>query len=420
MMNGKEIDIKPGQSFRYNQNNFVFEISAISFSDEKSVEYEYYIRGTSNKYSLYNKGKEYKAYYNNLPPGRYEFIYKAKAKNNVQSYSQKYVFTIKPAWFNTWMFRVAVIMLLALLIYLIYKARIRVIEAQKKWLEQVVKERTSELKEANEEIKAQRDVAASQRDQIAEQNKEITDSIYYAERIQRSMLPPAITLEAILPEHFILFKPRNIVSGDFYWTFEKGDKVFIAAVDCTGHGVPGALMSMLGFSFLNEITILSNNTGPDEILNRLRDSIIKALKQAGNEGESRDGMDVGILMFDKARTTISFAGANNPLYHIRNNELHEIKGDKMPVGIYERMSPFTSHTIKIEKGDTFYIFSDGYADQFGGPKKRKFMYSSFKKLLISIQSKPVREHGLILDEKITEWQGENEQIDDIVVIGLRF
>jgi serine phosphatase RsbU (regulator of sigma subunit) len=420
LMNGKEIAMKPGQVFRYNQNNFLFEISAISFTDEKSIEFEFYIRGTGNQYSAYNKGKEYKAYYNNLPPGKYEFIYKAKGKNNVQSYAQKYVFTIKPAWFNTWVFRISVFLIVVLFIYGFYEARVKTIEAQKKKLEEQVRQRTQELLIANLEIQGQRDMARSQRDRIAEQNKEITDSIYYAERIQRSLLPPVIILKSILPEHFVLFKPKNIVSGDFYWSFEKGEKVFVAAVDCTGHGVPGALMSMLGISFLNEIVIKSNDITPDIVLNSLRESIIKSLKQVGHEGESRDGMDVSMIAFDKAQSTISFAGANNPLYFIRDGQLEEIKGDKMPVGIYERMTPFTVHTVNLRKGDTFYIFSDGYADQFGGPRSKKFMYANFKKLLLTLQAKPLVEQGIILDETIKEWQGNIEQIDDIVVIGLRF
>ena len=420
LLNGNEISLKPGQVFRYNQNNFLFEICAISFTDEKSIEFEFYIRGTGNKYSAYNKGKEYKAYYNNLPPGKYEFIYKARGKNNVQSYSQKYVFAIKPAWFNTWLFRIIVFIIVILLIYALYKARVKTIELQKKKLEEQVRQRTHELEIANIEIQGQRDMARSQRDRISEQNKEITDSIYYAERIQRSMLPPVITLDAVLPEHFVLFKPKNIVSGDFYWAFEKGDRIFISAVDCTGHGVPGALMSMLGISFLNEIVVKSQDLYPNDILNNLRDSIIRSLKQAGHEGESRDGMDVSMVSFDKAQTTINFAGANNPLYFIRNGQLEEIKGDKMPVGFYERMTPFTPHSFNIQKGDIYYIFSDGYADQFGGPKSKKFMYANFKKLLLTLQDKSMLEQGVILDQTIKEWQGKIEQIDDIVVIGLRF
>lgn len=420
LLNGKKIDIDSEQSFRHNQNNFVFEISALSFSDEESIEYEFYLRGTGNNYSSYHKGKEFKAYYNNLPPGKYEFIYKAKGKNNVWGYAQKYVFSIRTAWYNTWIFRVTILALIFFSGWAFYRMRIHSIEQQKKKLEQLVKERTHELEEANVEIEAQRDLATSQRDQIGAQKKEITDSIYYAERIQRSLLPAANILKMILPEHFILFKPRDIVSGDFYWVTEKADKVFVTAVDCTGHGVPGAFMSMLGISFLNEIVNKTEEIGPDEVLNQLRKYIIKALKQVGQEGEGKDGMDMSILVFDKAQKNISFAGANNPLYFIRNGELNEIKGDKMPVGIHEKMNPFSCSTFDIQRGDTFYIFSDGYADQFGGPRAKKFMYSNFKSLLMTLQPKSMREQGKILDDTIEAWKGDVDQIDDIVIIGLRF
>ncbi len=420
MLNGKKIELEPNQSFRHNQNNFVFEISALSFTDEESIEYEFYLRGTGNNYSSYHKGKEFKAYYNNLPPGKYEFIYKAKGKNNIWGYAQKYEFTIRTAWYNTWIVRFTLVILILAFGWGFYRVRIRTVEAQKKKLELLVKERTRDLEEANVEIEAQRDLATAQRDQIAAQKKEITDSIYYAERIQRSLLPPANVLKLMLPEHFILFKPRDIVSGDFYWVTEKTDKVYITAADCTGHGVPGAFMSMLGIAFLNEIVNKSEDIGPEEILNQLRKYIIKALKQNGQEGEAKDGLDMSIVVFDKSQKTLSFAGANNPLYFFRSGELQEIKGDKMPVGIHEKMNSFTRHTFSIQRGDTFYIFSDGYADQFGGPKAKKFMYSNFKTLLTTLQTKSMREQGKILDDTLEAWKGDVEQIDDIVVIGLRF
>jgi len=419
ILNGKKIELEPGQSFRHNQNNFVFEISALSFTDEESIEYEFYLRGTGNSYSSYHKGKEFKAYYNNLPPGKYEFIYKAKGKNNIWGYAQKYEFAIRTAWYNTWIVRFTLLILILASGWGFYRVRIRRVEAQKKKLELLVKDRTRELEDANVEIEAQRDLATGQRDQITAQKKEITDSIYYAERIQRSLLPQANSLKTILPEHFILFKPRDIVSGDFYWVTEKTDKVFLTAADCTGHGVPGAFMSMLGISFLNEIVNKSEDMGPEEILNQLRKYIIKALKQTGQEGEAKDGLDMSIVVFDKSRKTLSFAGANNPLYFVRTGELQEIKGDKMPVGIHEKMNSFTRHSFDIQRGDTFYIFSDGYADQFGGPKAKKFMYSNFKTLLMTLQTKSMREQGKILDDTLEAWKGDVEQIDDIVVIGLR-
>ncbi|MCB9000106.1 MAG: transporter substrate-binding domain-containing protein [Bacteroidales bacterium] len=420
LLNGKKIEAEPGQTFRHNENNFVFEISALSFSDEESIEYEFYLRGTGNNYSSYHKGKEYKAYYNNLPPGKYEFIYKAKGKNNIWGYAQKYNFSISTAWYNTWIFRFFMLLIIVSSGWAFYKIRIRSIEQQKQKLEQLVKERTHELEEANAEIEAQRDHATSQRDQIASQKKEITDSIYYAEKIQRSLLPPASILKIILPEHFILFRPRDIVSGDFYWAVEKNNKIYLTAADCTGHGVPGAFMSMLGISFLNEIIARTDDPGPDEILNMLRKYIVKALKQVGESGENKDGMDMVMVVFDKNQKTLSFAGANNPLYLVRNNELQEIKGDKMPVGIHEKMNPFKVHHFDIHRGDTFYMFSDGYADQFGGPKAKKFMAANFKNLIMTIQTKSMREQGKILNDTFEVWKGDIEQIDDIVVIGLRF
>ncbi len=420
LLNGKKIDPEVGQKFRHNQNNFVFEISALSFSDEESIEYEFYLRGAGNNYSSYHKGKEFKAYYNNLPPGKYDFIYKAKSKNNIWGYAQKYEFTIHKAWYNTWVFRLTLIIALVLSGWGFYTIRIRRIEAQREKLEKLVKKRTHELEQANSEIEAQRDLATNQRDQIGAQKKEITDSIYYAERIQRSLLPPANIMKKILPEHFILFKPRDIVSGDFYWVTEKADRIYLTAADCTGHGVPGAFMSMLGISFLNEIVNKTEDSGPEEILNQLRKYIIKALKQAGQEGENKDGMDISIVVFDKVQKTLSFAGANNPLYFVRNGEFQEIKGDNMPVGINDKMNSFTQHTFNIQRGDTVYIFSDGYPDQFGGPRAKKFMYSNFKALLMTIQTKSMREQGKILEDTLEAWKGDIDQIDDIVVIGLRF
>lgn len=420
LLNGKRIETESGKTFRHNQNNFVFELAAPSFSDESSIEYEYYLRGTANDYLSYHKGREFKAYYNNLPPGEYEFIYKAKGKNNFWGYAQKYQFTVSTAWYDTLIFRGGMVLLILISGWMVYRIRISRIEAQKIWLEQQVKQRTRELEEANTEIEAQRDMATSQRDQIASQKKEITDSINYAERIQRSLLPQSALLKKVLPEYFILYKPRDIVSGDFYWMGEKDGMLYIAAADCTGHGVPGAFMSMLGISFLNEILNKTDAKNPDEILGLLRKYIISSLKQDGYEGRSKDGIDMSLVSFDKTYKSLSYAGANNPLYLVRKGELREFKADSMPVGIHDRLDPFTLHTLDLERGDTFYMFSDGYADQFGGPREKKFMYSNFKNLILTIQPKSMREQEKILNDTIEAWKGDISQIDDIVIIGIRF
>lgn len=423
LLNGEEIPIQSGQIFKHNQNNFVFEISALSFTDEKSVDYEFYLRGTGNNYSSYHRGKEFKAYYNNLPAGTYTFIYKAKGKNNIWGYAESFEFTIRKAWYTTWIFRIVLVIVIIWLTYLLYRIRIRAIHAQKERLEQQVRERTRELEEANAEIEAQRDLATEQRDQIALQREEIMDSIHYAERIQQSMLPSSRVLKAILPDHFILFKPRDIVSGDFYWAQDKEDYVYFTAADCTGHGVPGAFMSMLGMAFLNEIVNKFDDIDPHEILNQLRKYIIKAMNQRGQEGEAKDGMDMVICKLNKKTNELKYACANNPLFLIRNGELIKTKGDPMPVAIHIKMDSFTLHTIQLQPGDAIYMFSDGYADQFGGPNMKKFMQKRFRELLVSLEEKNMKEQGEVLDSTIEEWKRWSEgieQIDDIVVIGVKF
>lgn len=419
-LNGDRIHPVPGESFAHNENNFIFEISALSFSDETSVEYEYYLRGKGNKYSSYHRGNEYKAYYSNLPPGKYEFIYKAKGKNNIWGYTENFSFSIRKAWYNTWAFRILVIFLFISGTYLFYIIRIRTIKAQNDRLEQQVRERTHELEVANTEIEAQRDFARSQRDQIALQQKSIMDSIHYAQTIQNSLLPSTLILKEKLPEHFILFKPRDIVSGDFYWFSEQENHFYVTAADCTGHGVPGAFMSMLGMALMNEIVSKYPDIDPDSLLNELRSQIIVTLHQKGDPSAAKDGIDMVVCKIDKQHKRLLFAGANNPLYLVREKELSEYKTDKMPVSVHLVMHPFTGHEIKLKPGDAVYLFSDGYADQFGGPKGKKFKYQPFKRLLSSISEKPMHEQGLQLDREFEQWRGDMDQIDDVVVIGLKF
>lgn len=200
---------------------------------------------------------------------------------------------------------------------------------------------------------------------------------------------------------------------------KKDDKIIIIAADCTGHGVPGAFMSMLGVAFLNEIVNKENITAPDVILNTLRDHIIKSLKQHDEKTDTKDGMDIAAFTLDMANKKIEYAGANNPLYLIRNNELIVTKADKMPVAIYVRMNPFVKHEIDIIPGDILYVFSDGFVDQFGGPKGRKFMTKAFKQLLVDLQDKPMSEQKTILDKTFEDWKGNNEQIDDVLVMGVK-
>ncbi len=277
------------------------------------------------------------------------------------------------------------------------------------------------LAEQKEEIEAQRDEIMVQKDLLAKQKQEITDSIYYARRIQRAVLPPEQASSDLLPEHFILFKPRDIVSGDFYWMTKRENKTILVDADCTGHGVPGAFMSMLGVAFLNEIVSGCDNLRADLILNQLREFVKTTLGQRGKQDEAKDGMDIALCIIEWDTNTIQYAGAYNPLYYFKNGVFNEIKADKMPIGIYIKDNePFTNNVVEFSKGDTFYIFSDGYVSQFGGTDGRKFMTKPFKALLETIQSRSMAEQMKILDEALLEWQGNFEQVDDISVIGFRF
>lgn len=277
-----------------------------------------------------------------------------------------------------------------------------------------------EIEAQRDEIEVQRDFVTKQRDLISEQKEEITDSIHYASRIQSAILPQQEIIEAFLPNHFILFMPRDIVSGDFYWIKESNEKMLFCAADCTGHGVPGAFMSMLGIASLNEI--VNNNTfnNAAEILDQLRTNIVLSLHQSGKEGKSKDGMDISLCIYDKTQNKLDFAGANNPLYLIRNNELIEYKGDKMPISIYEKMEHFTNHEIEINKEDSIYLFSDGFADQFGGPNGKKFKYKKFKETLLENHTLPINRQKENLKHTFEIWRGELEQIDDVLVLGIKF
>lgn len=261
---------------------------------------------------------------------------------------------------------------------------------------------------------------AQQRDLILEQKEEITDSIKYAKRIQSAILPKESYIQNLLKDYFVFYKPRDIVSGDYYWMAEKDNKAIIVAADCTGHGVPGAFVSMLGVSFLNEIVNKKEVIDAATILNELRKSVKETLGQTGKDGEAKDGMDIALCIIDFQSNVLQYAGAYNPLYIIRNAELIEIKADKMPIGIYivEKES-FTNHKVELEKDDCIYLFSDGFVDQFGGEKGGKFKTKPFKNLLIENATKPMNEQYSLLDETFNNWKKEYEQVDDVTIIGIR-
>jgi serine phosphatase RsbU (regulator of sigma subunit)/Tfp pilus assembly protein PilF len=260
-----------------------------------------------------------------------------------------------------------------------------------------------------------------QKETIEEKNKEITDSIQYAKRIQRALLASENTLTTNLPEHFVFYRPKDIVSGDFYWAQNINDNFLICTADCTGHGVPGAFMSLLGISYLNEITREKHINNPAQVLDQLRKGIIENLNAAVKDGATvNDGMDMALCNFRIKQMTLDFACANNPLWMIRNGQFIEYKADKFPVGNYHGdLKPFTNHTVALQKGDLIYTLTDGFPDQFGGPKGKKFKYKTLQDLLLSMAHEPLTKQQQVLEAEFLKWKGNLEQVDDVLIIGVR-
>ena len=256
---------------------------------------------------------------------------------------------------------------------------------------------------------------------LEEKNKEVFDSIKYAKRLQEAILPNNEFIKKLFPESFVFYKPKDIVSGDFYWFEHWGNKKMFAAVDCTGHGVPGAFMSIVGYNLLNQAINEHGLTKPNLILNELNKGITKTLKQTFEDSAVKDGMDIALCCYDEKTNVLEYAGAFNSLWLIRDNAIVEIKADKQPVGLFlgEELKSFTNQEIPVQKGDVFYVFTDGYADQFGGPKGKKFKYKNLQSILLANTSKSMAEQKAILEKSITDWQGSLEQIDDILIIGIK-
>lgn len=391
----------PEFTFDYNSVKFYFSSTFIEKPFEN--QFTWMLEGFDKEWVEWNYFTEEK--YKKIREGEYTFKVKSKNIFGVESPVASYKFVILPPWHRTIWAYLAYLILFVLFIYAIVRLNSKRLKEANIRLEKIIKERTKEIRE--------------QRDQIVEQKQAITDSIQYAKRIQSAVLPPVELIDKVLPEHFILFKPRDIVSGDFYWLKQIDKHIVFTAADCTGHGVPGAFMSMLGVALLNEIVRRKEITQANQILDELRNQIMSALRQSGKEGEAKDGMDIALCILNLEDMKLQFAGAYNPLYLMRNGELIEFKGDKMPIGIHLRTGSFTNHEFQLQKGDVLYVFSDGFVDQFGGNKGRKFMVKSFKRLLTEIHKRPMDDQKGILDITITEWRGEREQIDDIVIFGVR-
>ncbi len=472
----------------YEMNGFTFHYAAPYYENQEKVKYSYRLQGFDKEWSQWKK--ETRKEYTNLPEGSYTFKVKAKNVYGVESKVAEYQFRILPPWYRTWTayggYTIAGIGFIWLLLWL----NSRRLVAQKQRLERIVEERTQEIREQKEEVEKQRAVAEEQKQEVEKKNqaleeanetithqkeeveeqkekveeahREITASIDYAKKIQNALLQSEEYATEHLPGHFILFKPQATVSGDFFWVKEQKGHLYFAAIDCTGHGVPGAFMSMLGISQLNEIMAARELPTPGEILTVLRKRVVAELSSGDPEEGAKDGMDAALVKIplEKAPNSkskskkIEFAGANNPLYVVKNeiaeaipevafyqhgdkligkdhdpsrikpfkknSDGFEVKGDKMAVG-YEPGAPelFTTAEIEVPPKAMLYLFSDGYADQFGGPKGKKFRYGPFKELLARIHTMTPEDQKEELDRVFEEWKKGQEQVDDVCVVGVR-
>jgi ligand-binding sensor domain-containing protein/serine phosphatase RsbU (regulator of sigma subunit) len=391
---------------KYDQNQLEFNYIGLWYKAPERLIYRYILEGHDLDWGY--ETKSLVAIYSNLPPGKYTFKVQVTSEPGKWSEDQMaiYSFAITPPFWQRWWFKLSMIIIVAFSIYFIFRLRLAKLRKDKERLELEVQKRTAEIER--------------QRDEIEEKNKNITDSILYASRIQTAVLPPEDFMNKMLPEHFILFKPRDIVSGDYYWMTQKGDETIIVVADCTGHGVPGAFMSMLGVAFLNEIVNRAEKHTASAILNELRTNVKKSLRQTGKRDEAKDGMDMALCVLNQKKKCMQYAGAYNPMYLIRDGELQQFKADRMPIGIYyKEKESFTNQIIDLDKGDVIYLFSDGYIDQFGGDDGKKFLHKQFKNLIINIHQKPMKEQKHELDITLEKWMGDHEQVDDILIMGFK-
>jgi len=410
-------------AIKYSLNNVGFWWAAPFFEQEEEILFSFMLEGFGEEWSEW-ESTPFKEF-TNLPYGSYKFLVKARNVYGNESLHATYSFSILRPWYAHFLAFLAYILLAAVAVYVIIKLYTHRLKQENLRLEGIIQERTAEIRK---------------------QKEELTDSIEYASRIQRALLPSERLMDDHNLEHFILFRPRDIVSGDFYWIGLKNDRLLVVAADCTGHGVPGAFMSMLGMTFLDEIVIKSEVTSTNEVLDQLKEHVITSLKQSGrsHENSTKDGMDLSMISIDLKKREFQFSGAYNPLYLVRklkrnekaklsreeeldlprgsiHNDKHllmQIRGDQMPIGISEKTLPFSASTFKDE-GYNIYMFSDGFLDQFGGPRGKKFMSKNFKILILELQSIPLIDQGAVLEKVLIEWMGEISQIDDILVMGLR-
>jgi serine phosphatase RsbU (regulator of sigma subunit) len=418
--------------YRYDMNEISFEWTTSYFIEELQTEYSYILDGYDRSWSKWEgisfgftaEAVYSKKAYTKLPYGHYTFRVRSRTLTGLTGNELKYEFVILKPWYATIWALCGFALLAILAIAGIIAAYTRSLKNENIRLEGIVAERTAI---------------------VVKQKEELESSIHYASRIQMALLPSEKILSENIKNYFVLFRPRDIVSGDFYWMIKKGERLYIVAADCTGHGVPGAFMSLLGMSFLDEIIDKEKAPRADFILNQLRLHVTESLKQVGGDDEAKDGMDIALLVIDFNTERIEFSGAYNPCFRVRKLSADELRNhqndsaempdgsmsngkylletiyaSKMPIGISSKMNEdFIFYDWKLEKGISYYLFSDGYIDQFGGEHGRKFMKKNFKRLILDIQDLPMSRQKEVLEKNLTDWMGQSPQIDDILVMGIR-
>lgn len=424
----------PNPSFSPSRTPLEIHYATLSFTAPEFVTAKYRLSGFDLDWIP--AGNRRVAYYTNLPPGKYRFEVLAANNDGVWSESPAAVdLVILTPWYQRWWAYGIFLLGMGGLVYLAIQVRYRQLEHEKHRLEEIVGERTqelqyqkAELQSAYEEIKQQilqvelanRDLEHAYND-IERQAKNVNDSMEYARRIQEAILPNLAVLQTSLPKSFVYYAPRDIVSGDFYWFVRKAEAFYLAVVDCTGHGVPGAFMSVMGNALLNQLVNERKLRQPADILYHLNTAVQNNLHQYDPNSTSLDGMEIALCAVNPLGMHLTFAAANQTLYRFRGNEFDEFRGDRYPIGGGQYgIRTFTAHEIDIELGDTFYLFSDGAADQFGGPRGRKFGYHRLQSLFGQIQILSMREQQAQIEHTLNTWRGDQRQVDDILIIGFRF
>ena len=402
----------------YDQNHLTFHFSAIDWSAPHKIQYSYFMEGISTKWS--NPSYETKADYRNIPYGSYNFKVRAIGSSGEWSEPFEYTFEVKPPWWHTWIARIGYGFTALIIVFGFTRWRTAKLKDRQKELETEIKIATEEILEQKEVAERAHKEAELQKKQIEEAHKEIKDSINYAERIQRSFLATDEILNENLNEYFVFYQPKEVVSGDFYWAGDLANGNFaISCADSTGHGVPGAIMSIINISGI-EKAVENGFTKAGEIFNQARRTIVDRLKKDGSIEGGKDGMDASLLILNPERSKLEYVAANNPIWIIRDGELINIKAEKMPVGKHSNDHvPFKGGEFELKKGDIIYAMTDGFQDQFGGPKGKKFMVKKMKEYVISISHFSMQEQNEKIMKTFTDWKGEIEQVDDVCIIGVK-